>query len=82
MKRGINVGVIGVGWIGEIRARVSAAHPLVESVHLCEIDTARLERVAKDIGARSATTEYRELLARQDIDAIFVSTTPETTHYP
>ncbi len=82
MKRAISVGIIGVGWIGEIRARVAAAHPLVDAVHLCEIDKARLERVAKDIGAKSATTEYRELLERKDVDAIIVSTTPETTHYP
>jgi predicted dehydrogenase len=80
--RRINVGVIGTGWIGEIRAKVCAEHPLVESLHLAEIDPARLERVAKATGARSATTDYRELLARPEIDAVFVSTTPETTHYP
>jgi scyllo-inositol 2-dehydrogenase (NAD+) len=80
--RRINVGVIGTGWIGEIRARVCAEHPLVESLHLAEIDEARLARVARDTRARSATTNYRELLAREDVDAIIVSTTPENTHYP
>jgi predicted dehydrogenase len=78
----IGVGVIGTGWIGEIRARVCAQHPLVESLHLAEIDPARLERVAKATGARSATQDYQDLLARPDVDAVFVSTTPETTHYP
>ncbi len=82
MTRPISIGIIGVGWIGEIRARVCAANPLVESVHLCEIDKARLDRVAKDIGARTATTDYRDLLRQPEIDAIIVSTTPETTHYP
>ncbi len=80
--RRINVGVIGTGWIGEIRARVCAEHPLVETLHLAEIDPARLERVAKATGARTATTEYHELLAMRHLDAVFVSTTPETTHYP
>ncbi len=80
--RRIGVGVIGTGWIGEIRARVCAEHPLVESLHLAEIDPARLERVARATGARSATQDYHELLARKDVDAVFVSTTPETTHYP
>ena len=51
--RRIGVGVIGTGWIGEIRARVCAEHPLVESLHLAEIDRARLERVAKATGART-----------------------------
>lgn len=80
--RRIHVGVIGTGWIGEIRARVCAEHPLVESLHLAEIDRAKLERVAKATGAGTATTDYHELLARKDLDAVFVSTTPETTHYP
>jgi scyllo-inositol 2-dehydrogenase (NAD+) len=81
-KHRIGVGVIGTGWIGELRARVCAEHPLVESLHLAEIDPARLERVAKATGARTATTDYHELLARPDLDLVFVSTTPETTHYP
>src|SRR5919198_4218847 len=80
--RRINVGIIGTGWIGEIRAKVCAAHPLVESVHLAEIDETRLKRVAQETGARTATTDYRELLRRREIDAFIVSTTPETTHYP
>jgi len=82
VKRGIHVGVIGTGWIGEIRAKVSAGHPLVEGLHLAEIDEARLARVARETGATTATTDYRDLLCREEIDAIFVSTTPETTHYP
>ncbi|PYO54408.1 MAG: hypothetical protein DMD83_22315, partial [Candidatus Rokuibacteriota bacterium] len=82
VSRKINVGIIGTGWIGEIRARTCAAHPLVESLHLAEIDEARLARVAKETRARSATADYRELLQRKEIDAIIVSTTPETTHYP
>ena len=80
--RRVNVGIIGTGWIGEIRAKTCAAHPLVESLHLAEIDEARLARVAKETGARTATTDYRELLRRAEIDAVIVSTTPETTHYP
>ena len=82
MSRKIGVGIIGTGWIGEIRAKTCATHPLVASLHLAEIDPARLERVAKETGARTRTTDYRELLARPEIDAIIVSTTPEQTHYP
>jgi len=81
MKR-IEVGIIGTGWIGEIRAKTCAGHPLVAGLHLAEIDESRLRRVAKETGARTATTDYRELLKRPEIDAIIVSTTPETTHYP
>ena len=82
MSRRIGVGIIGTGWIGEIRAKTCASHPLVAGLHLAEIDEPRLERVAKATRARTATTDYRELLGRPDIDAIIVSTTPEQTHYP
>ncbi len=81
-SRKINVGIIGTGWIGEIRAKVCANHPLVESVHVAEIDAAKLARVGEETRAKTATTDYRELLSRDEIDAIIVCTTPETTHYP
>jgi predicted dehydrogenase len=81
-SRKINVGIIGTGWIGEIRAKTCANHPLVESVHIAEIDPAKLARVGEETRATTATTDYHELLRREEIDAIFVCTTPETTHYP
>src|SRR2546429_1273610 len=81
-SRKINVGIIGTGWIGEIRAKVCANHPLVESVHIAEIDPAKLARVGEETRAKTATADYRELLRQDDIDAIFVCSTPETTHYP
>ena len=81
-NRKINVGIIGTGWIGEIRAKACANHPLVESVHIAEIDPAKLARVGEETRAKTATKDYRELLRRDDIDAMFVCSTPETTHYP
>jgi len=81
MKK-IQIGIIGAGWIGGIRAQTCAAHPLVEAVHLAEIDKARLDTVARETRAKTATTDYRELLHRPEIDAYIVATTPETTHYP
>jgi len=81
-QRKINVAVIGTGWIGEIRAQACANHPLVESLHIAEIDPTKLARVGEETRAKTATTDYRELLRRDDIDAIIVCSTPETTHYP
>lgn len=78
----INVAVIGAGWIGEIRAVNCARHPLVERLYLAEIDPAKAMRVADEIGASEWTTDYHELLARTDIDAVIVSATPENLHYP
>jgi predicted dehydrogenase len=78
----INVGIIGTGWCGGIRADTCAASPLVEELHIAEIREDRLRQVARQTGAVVATTDYHELIANPRIDAIIISATPETTHYP
>jgi scyllo-inositol 2-dehydrogenase (NAD+) len=81
MKR-INVGIIGTGWCGGIRACACASSALVQDLHLAEVNPERLAEVAKQTGARTATTDYHDLLNIDDIDACVISATPETTHYP
>jgi predicted dehydrogenase len=78
----INVGVIGTGWCGGIRAVTAARSPLVASLHIAEIKSDRLAEVATLTNAETATTDYRELVNDDSIDAIIVSATPESTHYP
>src|SRR5437762_7652668 len=78
----IGVGIIGTGWCGGIRAETCAAHPLVKSLHIAEIRPERLAEIATKTGARTATADYRELLGLDEIDAVYISATPETTHYP
>jgi predicted dehydrogenase len=78
----INVGIIGTGWCGGIRAESCADNPLIDQLHIAEIDAKRLDEVARATGPATATTEYRRLVEHDDIDAIIISATPETTHYP
>ena len=78
----INVGIIGTGWCGGIRAETCAANPLVKEIHIAETRPERLAEIARLVGARSATPDYREILARRDIDLVYISATPETLHYP
>jgi len=80
--RQIGVGIIGTGWCGGIRAETCAAHPLVKSLHIAEIRPERLAEMAAKTAPRTATANYRELLALDEIDAVYISVTPETTHYP
>jgi len=77
----IDVGIIGTGWCGGIRAETCAAHPLVRNLHLAEIRPERRAEVAKATGARTATADYQELLKISAIDAYYVSATPESLHY-
>jgi scyllo-inositol 2-dehydrogenase (NAD+) len=78
----INVGIIGPGWCGGIRANACARNPLVQELHIAEIRPHRLAEVAAETNPTYTTDDYRELIANDAIDAIIISATPETTHYP
>ena len=78
----LEVAIIGTGWCGGIRAEACAAHALVKALHIAETRPDRLVEVARATGARSATRDYRELLRNDAIEAVYISATPESTHYP
>ena len=80
--RSINVGVIGTGWCGGIRAEACSKSPFVNELHIAEIKEARLQEVADLTRPVTATTDYRRLIDNPSIEAVMISTTPEPTHYP
>jgi predicted dehydrogenase len=80
--RQIEVAVIGTGWCGGIRAETLARSALVDKLHVCEIRPERLAEVARLSQAASATLDYRDIIANPNIVAVYISTTPEGTHYP
>lgn len=78
----IDVGLIGTGWCGGIRANTCAGSPIVNELHIADINEDRLKEVAEQTNATFATTDYREVIANDKLDTIIISATPETTHYP
>ncbi|HEU5178628.1 MAG TPA: Gfo/Idh/MocA family oxidoreductase [Burkholderiales bacterium] len=78
----IEVAVVGTGWCGGIRAETLAVHPLVKGLHLAEIREDRLEEMEAKTRPTTATTDYRKLVERKGIDAVYISATPETLHFP
>jgi predicted dehydrogenase len=80
--REIGVAVIGTGWCGGIRAETLARHPLVKSLHLAEVKAERLDELKRKLNPASATADYKQLLGNRDVEAIYISATPESTHYP
>jgi predicted dehydrogenase len=86
MKKGrfnpISVGIIGTGWCGGIRAESCAGSTLVSDLHIAEVKPDRLDEVKRSVGPKTATDKYQDLIENAAIDAIIISATPETTHYP
>jgi predicted dehydrogenase len=80
--RQVEVAVIGTGWCGGIRALTLGQSALVDKLHLCEIRPDRLAEVKAMTNAATATTDYRDILANPAIEVVYISTTPEPTHYP
>jgi len=73
-------GVIGAGIVGGgLHARVYHQLPQAELVAVCDLDEARARDVAERCGAPHVYTDYRDLLARDDIAAVSIAT-PDFAH--
>ncbi len=80
--RQVEVAVIGTGWCGGIRAETLSRSALVDKLHICEIRSERLEEVKELTNPASATLDYNDIVNNPDIEVVYISTTPEQTHYP
>ena len=78
----IEVAVIGTGWCGGIRAEALARHALVKALHIAEINPERLKEMATKTGAKTVTSDWHEIASNPAISVVYISATPETTHYP
>ena len=78
----IGVAVVGTGWCGGIRAEALASHALVKSLHIAEVKAERLNELKARLNPATATADYKQLVDRKDIEAVYISATPESTHYP
>lgn len=72
MDRKVRLGIIGVGQIGKHHLESWAKIPEVEVVAACDIDTPELDRVAERFKIPNKYYWFRELLKRDDLDAVDV----------
>ncbi len=73
----VNVGVVGVGYLGTYHAEKYASMPHVELVGVADIDVARAREIAARFGV-TATNDHRKLIGNVDAVSIAVST---SQHY-
>lgn len=70
----IRVGLVGAGLIGRRRAAVVCESPGEDLIIVADVDRTRAEEVARE-NSCLVTTDWREVVSRDDVDVIIVSTT-------
>lgn len=71
----INVGIVGVGAFGAVFVHLFRDHPLVNRIALCDINSDRLQSVAKRFQINETYNSLDEI-CRTDLDAIAIFTQP------
>lgn len=80
MNRAINIGIIGCGYWGPNLLRNFAENEGAELRWMCDVDERRLASLGRRYPAAQATTDYRQLLADSQLDAVVIAT-PVATHF-
>lgn len=70
----VRIGVIGLGWFGETHCEVLSSSPEFELAALCTRTETRLEELGRRHSVSRLFTDYNEMLANADIDAVSVVT--------
>ena len=70
----VKMGVIGLGWFGVKHCEALAAIPQVELAAVCTRTESRLAEVANSFDVPVACTDYNQLLADPEIDAVSIVT--------
>lgn len=71
--------VVGTGWIADTFTRVTRAHTAQRFVAVAARDEERLARFAAEHGIPATHTSVAELVARDDVDVVYVAT-PHVSH--
>ncbi len=75
----IHVGLIGCGGQGTGDTNWAVNHKGVTCVAVCDVDSVHRERAAKKFDAKFQTKDFRELVARNDVDIVVIGT-PDHWH--
>ena len=77
----LNIGIVGAAGRGASFRAAFDAHPLTHIHAVCDVRQDALEETARVLGAEETYTDYDEMLAKSDIDAVVIGT-PMQFHAP
>lgn len=72
----ISLGIIGVNGMGRSNLENCAQYPDVAVTAVCDVWKKRCDAVLEKFKGATAYSDYREVLARPDIDAVIIATPP------
>ncbi len=73
-KKELGLAVIGCGVVGRMRAALAKDYPGIGWIGLSDMNEAVGQKLKDDIGADYFTTDFQELIARPEVDAVIVAT--------
>jgi predicted dehydrogenase len=74
MSGKVRYGVIGLGWFGEKHCEALSGISTVELHSLCTRTVSRLEALGKTFGVKRLYTDYHEMLADPELEAVSIVT--------
>jgi len=79
MAKQVGFGVIGTGIFGVLHCRVYSQHPRAKLVAVCDLDPKRAKAAARQYRVKHWFTDYRKLLAMDEVQAVSIAT-PDFAH--
>ena len=76
----VQIGVIGLGIMGDLYVKIYSEHPLAEVVAVSSRRQERTDEVRRKYGVAHGYTDYQKMLERKDLDAIVIAT-PDHHHF-
>ena len=77
----VRIGVIGCGSHSSRNVFPNLYMAPFELVAACDLDISKAQRNVKLFGGRRAYTDYKEMLVKEDLEAVLIIGDPETMHY-
>ena len=79
MEKILRTAVIGASGMGCSHMKAVRAHERARLVAICDIDLSKAEKAALEVGNPAVYADYREMLDKEDLDAVII-VTPDQLH--
>lgn len=75
--RKVRIGVVGVGYIGQVHVDAYVRHPLCDVIAICDVDPERLHDTQRRFHIERAYADQRLMHEREQLDGVVIATPDE-----